>query len=149
TPKAEELRIPGAETKNGRPRVIPIVAKLREIICRRRKNRRLDCEYIFHRDGRRIWEFRRSWRTAAKAAGLDLLPHDLRRSAIRNLIHAGVDQATAMKISGHLRADVFRRYQIVTTEDQSRALERVTALHRQAAAGAKSKAATRARDTAE
>src|SRR5712692_8325634 len=128
---------------------MPIVGKLREIIHRRRKSRRLDCEYIFHRDGRRIWEFRKSWSKAAEAAGVDLLPHDLRRSAIRNLVHAGVDQATALKISGHLRADVFRRYQIVTTEDQARALERVTALHRRAAAGAKTKAAIPAGDTAE
>ena len=142
TPKGEELRIPGSETKNGKPRVLPAVGKLKEIIQRRRKRRRLDCEYIFHRGGGTIWEFRKSWRTAARAAGLDLLPHDLRRSAIRNLVHAGVDQATAMKISGHLRADVFRRYQIVTTEDQARALERVTALHRQAAAQPKTKAAT-------
>ena len=54
-----------------------------------------------------------------------------------------------MKISGHLRADVFRRYQIVTTEDQSRALERVTALHRQATAQPKTKAATPSREGAD
>lgn len=140
TPKGSELRIPATDTKNRKPRVIPIVARLREIIQRRQQVQRLGCP-IFHREGKRIWEFRKSWQRAASAAGLDLLPHDLRRSAIRNLIHAGVDQATAMRISGHRTADVFRRYQIVTTEDQAKALERVTALHRAASTDAKARAA--------
>ena len=137
TPKGEELRIPASDTKTGRPRIIPIAGRLVDILRRRRKRRRPPCPLIFHRNGQRIWEFRKSWRTAAKAASLDVLPHDLRRSAIRNLMTTGVDQATAMKVSGHRTADVFRRYQIVTTDDQARALERVSALHRHASAPAR------------
>jgi integrase len=125
-----ELRIPATDTKNRKARVIPIVAALQPIIRRRRRVRRFDCPLIFHRDGKRIWEFRKSWESAARASGVKLLPHDLRRSAIRNLIQAGVDQATAMRISGHRTADVFRRYQITTTDDMARALKQVTDYHR-------------------
>jgi integrase len=40
---------------------------------------------VFHRDGRPIRSLRRAWRTASRDAGLPgLLPHDLRRSAVRN-----------------------------------------------------------------
>src|SRR2546422_3718252 len=55
TPRGHELRIPAADTKNGRARVVPIVADLEPILHRRRRHRRLDCPLVFHRDGRRIW----------------------------------------------------------------------------------------------
>ena len=122
-----ELRIPGSDTKNRRDRVIPIVGDLAPIVQRRRKARRFECPLIFHRDGKRIWEFRKSWRSAAKAAGCAIpLPHDLRRSAIRTLRLSGVDRETAKKISGHVTDSVFQRYNIVTTGDVANALKRAT-----------------------
>jgi hypothetical protein len=49
----------------------------------------------------------------------------LRRSAIKNLMKAGVNEKVAMKISGHKTRDVFDRYHIVDTEDVVNAMRRV------------------------
>src|SRR5262249_31619507 len=50
-----------------------------------------------------------------------------RRSAIRNMEHAGVSQAVAMKITGHRTDSVYRRYRIVDEQDLRQALERTEA----------------------
>jgi integrase len=83
---------------------------------------------------------RKIWHKACAAAGLGtltevegiadprytgLIIHDLRRSAIKNLMKAGVSEKVAMTISGHKTRDVFDRYHIVDTEDVLEAMRRV------------------------
>ena len=80
------------------------------------------------------------WHKACVAAGLGtltevegkpdprytgLIIHDLRRSAIRNLMKAGTSEKVAMTISGHKTRDVFDPYHIVDTEDVVEAMRRV------------------------
>ena len=62
-------------------------------------------------------KLRRSWLSACRAAGLPgRLLHDFRRTAVRNLIRSGVQQAIAMKITGHKTDSIFHRYLIVDEE---------------------------------
>jgi integrase len=77
--QSAELRIPGDICKNRKPRVLPLGSELARIIERRRLARRAvikgvicmdGCEFIFHRGGKPVGEFRKSWHSACVAAGL-------------------------------------------------------------------------------
>ena len=120
--------------KTGHGRVIPLEGALRAVFERRLEARRLDCPLIFHRvsrgrAGRPVKDFRLQWRAALKAAKLPagLIPYDLRRSALRNMVRGGTDYTVAMKISGHRTRSTFDRYNITSTEDLRAAVERTTA----------------------
>lgn len=56
-----------------------------------------------------------------------LIPHDFRRSAVRNMKRAGVQDSVAMSISGHKTDHVFRRYNITDLEDKKKAAKKVAA----------------------
>ncbi len=121
------VRLPGKDAKTGEPRRIVLAGPLQALIARRIEARKThpECPLIFHRDGRPILDFRKSWATAQKAAGLaGLRFHDLRRVAIRNMVRAGVSQTVAMRISGHKTDSIFRRYDITSDDDLRQAMER-------------------------
>lgn len=123
-------------SKNGEPRVLPLTPMLAALIERRWEARTITgrdgsvsvSPLVFHHAGRSIVDPRKAWAAACEAAGMaGTLFHDLRRSCVRNLEKAGVSQAVAMKITGHLTASVYRRYRIVDEEDQREALAKVEA----------------------
>ena len=43
--------------------------------------------------------------------------HDLRRSGVRHLIHAGVDPHTVMAFRGHRTPSMLKRYHIIALDD--------------------------------
>jgi integrase len=128
------LRLDPGTTKNREGRLAYMTPSLREAI--EAQLRRLDAfqrasgrvaRYLFTHTsglhaGEPIRDFVRTWKTACRAAGISgRLRHDLRRTAARGLLNAGVPEAVAMQITGHKTASVFRRYAIVAPADLQRA----------------------------
>jgi hypothetical protein len=83
--------------------------------------------------GQPVKDYRKAWATACEDAGLvagirgGLIPYDLQRSGLRNLVRAGVSETVAMGISGHRTRSTFDRYNITSAEDTRAALEAVSA----------------------
>ncbi len=85
-----------------------------------------ECPFVFHDNGREMKSFYKAWRTACQSAGLPgKLGHDFRRTAVRNLVRAGVPERVAMMITGHKTRDVFDRYNIVSAGDLEEAARKV------------------------
>jgi len=106
------------ETKNSEGRTLYMEPEIWDMMKHLHQNRRMDCLYVFHLNGNKIVDFKKSWKKASKKIGRpDLLFHDLRRSAVRNMVRAGIPERVVMTISGHKTRAVFDRYNIVSQED--------------------------------
>jgi integrase len=141
------IRLRPEASKNGKGRIVMLSGELDAIMDRRWKARLIErdgkpyvTDLVFHRDGEPVGDFRRAWGTACFDAGLvepvlddydrpvldengkpKLRPaklfHDLRRTAARNMVRAGVPERVAMEIIGHRTRSMFDRYNIVSEDD--------------------------------
>lgn len=86
--------------------------------------------FVFCRGGGQpIKSFYTKWDQACTLAGCaGRIPHDFRRTAVRNLTRAGVPETVAMKITGHKTRSVFDRYDITSEEDLADAARKLQTL---------------------
>ena len=132
--KACIVRLDVGTTKNERGRVLPF-GELQELHAALKEQKRLSqdlsrhgviCPWVFNRDGKPIRSFKGAWEVACRAAGCPgRIPHDLRRTAVRNFERAGVPRSIAMQITGHKTESVYRRYDIVDEADLAEGLRRL------------------------
>jgi integrase len=129
--RSRVIRLRPEESKNGQGRTLALVGDLWAIIERRltertvtRKNKTTTTStLVFHHDGHAIADIKKAWAKACTAAGIGpRLFHDFRRTAIRNMVRAGVPETVAMKISGHKTRSVFDRYNITDERDLREAM---------------------------
>jgi integrase len=133
----DKVYLRAIHSKTRKPVTVPLVGPIAAIISRRRVARVLHspageislCRFVFHRDGKPIQDFRKSWRTACRAAGVTKLFHDFRRTACRDLVNAGVSETVAMTITGHKTRAVFDRYNIGTEAQKISAFEDRSTYH--------------------
>lgn len=85
--------------------------------------------WVFCRgDGAPVGDFKKAWTTARIQAGVPGgLFHDFRRTAVRNLVRAGIPETVAMKLTWHRTRAVFQRYAIVEEDMPREAGERLAA----------------------
>lgn len=85
---------------------------------------------VFHRAGRPVQQVRRHWNTACRLAGYPGMRfHDLRRTAVRNMVRSGIPESVAMRVTGHRTRTVFERYNITSEDDMKTVATKMTNGH--------------------
>jgi integrase len=136
------LRLEPGTTKNDDGREVALTTELRTLLAEQvarvqalSKAMQKVCPYLFphltsHQRprGTQKVDFRDAWSHACIAAGhAKQIRHDFRRTAVRNMVNAGVPERVAMSITGHKTRAVFDRYHIVSPADLRAAAEKITA----------------------
>ena len=127
--QAQIVRLEVGTTKNHEGRTFPYGAlpELRRLLTAQgaRQGRAAGTGHHFARGcsptsraGRLPAFYAKLWREACRLAGCPgKIPHDFRRTAVRNLVRAGVPEKVAMLLTGHKTRSVFDRYDIVNEAD--------------------------------
>lgn len=131
--KKVEVRMEAAQVKNRTAMTLPLPDSLAKIL---RKQFRTDGPVFSDTNLRKAFHSAAvqvglgTWRDPKNHdAGYDgLIPHDLRRSGVRNLVRAGVSETIAMTISGHKTRHIFQRYNITSSADIHDAMAKVEKL---------------------
>jgi len=113
------IYLPGAITKNGRDREVPMTPVVYSLLQGLRHHGGITRirGLVFMKDGKRITHSYRTMKEVCEAAKIEnFVFHDLRHCAVTNLADAGVDIETIMKIVGHSSVEMFLRYRAVKPE---------------------------------
>ena len=128
--EAGTIRLDPGSTKNDDGRVIALPPELRTLLAgqvgrvealQRRTGTIVPLLFpklTGRRAGAARGDWRKRWATACRQAGVPgMLRHDFRRTAVRNMVNAGVPERVAMAVTGHKTRSVFDRYHIVSPAD--------------------------------
>ncbi len=117
------VRLEVGETKNNEGRTIYLDEELKAIFHQQwnaRKQNRKILPFVFPnaKGDDQIKRFDKTWETTCGKAKIGKrLFHDLRRTAVRNMVRSGIPERVAMLISGHKSRSVFERYNITNDAD--------------------------------
>ena len=141
-------------TKNDEGRTFYMSDELKHMLAsmleeRKAKSIESDLLFISNTGKGEIINLRRAWNIACRRAGLGYgykinreyvekwqdeyspgpIFHDFRRTAVRNMVRAGVPESVAMKISGHKDRSVFERNNITDEKDIQKASRQMRAYY--------------------
>jgi integrase len=150
--KPGTLRLEPGTTKNGEGRLVYLTPELKSLIAAQvdrvaalERQTGTIIPFLFPHlrgqfRGQRRCDFRKTWATACKKAGVvGMLRHDFRRTAVRNMVNAGVSERVAMKVTGHKTRSVFDRYHIVSPADLQDATRKLSGITTGITGGVKGK----------
>ena len=84
------VRLDPGTTKNKEGRLLYLATELKALLWGLWQERQASYPWVFPYKGERLMRIKRTWLTACKKAGLvGKIPHDFRRTAVRNMIRAG------------------------------------------------------------
>jgi integrase len=110
-----------------------VMAGLGQFLCR-------DCKVTLEA-GRKCPSCGQKWTKKVQPQYVGRLFHDFRRTAVRDMVRAGVPESVAMSISGHKTPSMFKRYDITDGRDQRQALRSLRTYREQQAAAERQKLA--------
>jgi len=115
------IAIKGTKTKYDRH--IPISKPLKEIL---KGIERKDCLYLFNKNGDKLSDFKRSFKTACKNAGFkDLRIHDLRHVFASKMVMNGASLYITGELLGHRTTQMTKRYSHLVPETLKKAVDDV------------------------
>jgi integrase len=120
------IRLEPGTTKNKSGREVVMTEAVFQLLSACVVNKKAE-DYLFTRsNGKRVRDFRGTWENACSHAGVpNLLFHDLRRTAARNLRRIGIGENVIMRIGGWKTRSVFQRYDIVDNRDIADAMKKL------------------------
>ena len=136
--EAKTVRLEPGTTKNEEGRLVYLTPELTEFL--RAQLHRVDelgwrlnrvIAFVFPHlqgryEGRRIKNFTKAWKSACEKAGCsEMLLHDFRRTAVRNMVNVGIPERVAMTVTGHRTRSVFDRYHVVNPTDLQRVAQKL------------------------
>lgn len=131
--KKRMISLEAEDTKDGKPRKIPICEDLLNVL--KGIPHSIHDDHVFLFKGKPIGDLRGALRKACEKANIPygrfvkdgFIFHDLRRSFNTNMRKAGVQESVIMAITGHSRANraMFDRYNVIDEGDLLKAIDQL------------------------